>query len=214
MRHLVVCALRPLLFAACTLAITSTVSAEMLLAEISYTAPEPVLPPAQFGFGVGNSRLGPNPFHNWFESISAIPQTSYADAATISAMDRILTTSTSLYSVSFGLSNGPYEPMRTHPFELFLLDRAFEGYYADRDLTATRYVPPIGETYALQWYALTAIERTVTATVQTIRIYGFPAPEPGTWLLAVLGGLVHLSMSRSSLPLLGIPGIWLSPRQL
>jgi hypothetical protein len=125
------------------------------------------------------------------------PHTSYADAATIAAMDRILTTNTDLYSVSFGLTNGPYEPERTNPFEAFFLDRAFDGYYADRDLTATRYVPPIGETYALQWYALTAIERTATSTVQSIRIYGFPAPEPSAWLLAVVGGLMHVSMWRS-----------------
>jgi hypothetical protein len=112
-------------------------------------------------------------------------------------MDRILTTSTSLFSVSFGLTNGPYAPERTNPFEQFFIDRAFDGYYEDRDLTATRFVPPIGETYALQWYALTAIERTVTATVQSIHIYGFPAPEPSAWLLAVLGGLLHVSMWRS-----------------
>jgi hypothetical protein len=141
--------------------------------------------------------LSTDHFRNWTESIPTFPHTSYADAETIAALDRIMTTNTGLFSVSFGLANGPYAPMRTNPFEQFFIDRAFEGYYEDRDLTATRVVPAIGETYALQWYALTAIERSVTPTVQTICIYGFPAPEPSAWLLAVLGGLLHVSMWRS-----------------
>ena len=94
---------------------------------------------------------------------------SYADAETVAAMDRILTTNTGHFSVSFGLSNGPYEPERTSPIESFRVDAAFDGAYTERGLTATRHVPHIDPIvpYALQWYALTAIERSVTTTMQS-----------------------------------------------
>jgi hypothetical protein len=169
----------------------------MLLAEISFTTPQPVVAPDEYNFAVANNRLGPNPFRNWIESIATFPHTSYADMDTVAAMDRILTTETDLYSVTFGLVNGPYQPSRTNPLEQFYIDRAFDGYYAERGLIATRYAPPIGPTYALQSYDLTAIERHVTPTMQTIRIYGFAVPEPATCLILVLGALLQVNMCRS-----------------
>jgi hypothetical protein len=191
----------PLLFAVCSLHITSTASAEMLLAEITYTTPESVVAPATFVFGVSNSNLGPDPFYNWIESISTLPQTRDADPAIVDAMDRILTTNTGLDTVTFGLTNGPYAPPRPGGSPLFL-DRAFMGEYVDRGVTAIRHAPPILVPQALQWYALTAIERMATSTMQTIRIYGFPdpppiIPEPSAWLLAALGVLWYLNTSCS-----------------
>jgi hypothetical protein len=190
-------ALRSLLLAASILAGTSTVSAEMLLAEISYTAPEPVVAPASFNFGVGNHFIGPPTFHNWTEIVPAFPYTSSADPATVGAFDRLLTTFVHEDGIAFGLTNGPYLPPRPGPFATFSLHRAFEGDYAGVGLTATQYAPAIGESHAFQWYTVTALERSAAATVQTIRIYGFAVPEPATWLLAVLGGLLHLNMCHS-----------------
>jgi hypothetical protein len=55
--------------------------------------------------------------------------------------------------------------------------------------TAT-YVPQKGNgNQALFGYQITAVEREVTATTQTIRLYGVdaPVPEPSTLVLALLG---------------------------
>jgi hypothetical protein len=195
-------ALWPVLVGLCSVNVTSTARAEMLLAEITYTTLEPVVAPASFGFGAGNGRLGSDRFHNWIESIPTLPHRSYANDDTIAAMDRILTTNTGLNSVSFGLTNGPYELLGPE-LQIAYLDRAFMGDYADYGVTAIRHAPPIRDVpYALQWYALTAIERNATPTIQSIRIYGFPdpppiIPEPSTWLLTALGGLLHISMCYS-----------------
>jgi hypothetical protein len=194
-------ALWRLFFAVFFISISSTANAEMLLAEITYTTPEPVVAPASFVFGAANGRLGSDNFHNWVESIQTLPHTSYAGLDTVAAMDRILTTNTDLDSVSFGLTNGPYAPPRPGGAPLSI-DRAFMGDYVDRGVTAIRHAPPILVPQALQWYALTAIERIATPTMQTIRIYGFPdpppiIPEPSAWLLAVLGALWYLNTSCS-----------------
>jgi hypothetical protein len=174
----------------------------MLLAEITYTTPEPVVAPASFVFGVGNSNLGSDHFRNWIELPGTLPYTNYADPGILAAMDRILTTNTDPFSVSFGLKNGPFELLGP-TLPIAYLDRAFMGFYVDRGLIATRHAPPIDDApYALQSYALTAIERIATPTMQTIRIYGFAdpepiVPEPATWLLAALGALLYLNTSRS-----------------
>ena len=55
---------------------------------------------------------------------------------------------------------------------------------------AATYVPQKGNgNQALFGYLITAVEREVTATTQTIRLYGVdaPVPEPSTLLLALLG---------------------------
>jgi hypothetical protein len=183
-------------FVVCALHIPSIATGEMLLAEITYTTPEPVSAPASFVFGVGNNFIESPTFHNWIEMVPAFPYTSTADLATVAAFDRLLTTFAREDGVLFGLTNGPYAPPRPADGPLFL-DRAFAGEYVDRGVTATRYLPPIGETSALQWYALTGIHRSATAMAQTIRIFGFAVPEPTTWLLTVLGGVLQVSMCRA-----------------
>jgi hypothetical protein len=189
-------ALSLLLVAVCSLHITSTASAEMLLAEISYTTPQPVAAPASFGFGVGNHFIAPPTFHNWIEIVPSFPYTTTADPANVAAFDRLLTTFVHEGGVDFGFRNGPYE-LPSPELANLSLDRAFEGDYVEFGVTATRYAPPIGETHPFQWYALSAIERSVTSTMQTIRIYGFAVPEPATCLIAILGSLLCVSTWRS-----------------
>jgi hypothetical protein len=188
--------LLPLLCAVCFVPFTSTARAEMLLAELTYTAPQPVIAPASFNVGVGNSFATPPTFHNWTETVPTIPYMSTANMTTVAEFDRLLTTRVQENRVAFGLANGPYAPPRPIG-ATFSLHRAFAGDYTDLGLSATLHAPTIGSTYPLQWYALTAIERSVTPTIQTIRIYGIPAPEPTTWLIAVFGGLLHVNMCRS-----------------
>jgi hypothetical protein len=181
------------LLAVCPLTLASDARAEMLLAEITYTTPQ-VVAPASFVFGVGNSFIGVDHFHNWIETVPAFPYTSMADPATVAAFDRLLTTNTHEDGVNFGLNNGPYELLGP-TFPIAYLDRAFAGAYVDLGINAIRYAPPIDVPFALQGYDLTAMERSVTATAQTIRIYGFAVPEPATWMLVICGALLHVSGS-------------------
>lgn len=184
---------------ACCCLIPTPARGEMLLAELSFTAPEPVAAPASFRFGVGNDFADPPLVFNWFDNVASYPFMSMADAATVSEFDRLLTMSAAPDHVSIGFSNGPYDPPRPNPFARFFIDRAFEGAYVDIGLTATRYAEHLLDSpFALQWYALTAVERSVTPTVQTIRIFGYPdppprIPEPRTAMLVLCAALLHFS---------------------
>lgn len=184
---------------ACCCLVPTPARAEMLLAEISFTAPEPVVAPASFRFGVGNSiAVSPN-FRVWIETVPSFPFMSMADATTLAEFDRLLPFQVAMDHVSFGLSNGPYEMPRPSPTSQFWLERAFEGAYTDIGVTATRYVEPIGVSYTL-----TAVERNVTPTVQTIRIFGNPdptpdIPEPTTAMLVLCTALLNFRRCRSCL---------------
>ena len=64
---------------------------------------------------------------------------------------------------------------------------------------AATYVPQKGNGHqALYGYKITAVEREITSTTQTIRLYGVdaPIPEPSTLLLMLLGLGAHLSIRR------------------
>lgn len=175
----------------CSLAPTP-VRAEMLLAEISFTT-SAVVAPAPFVFGVSNRFAGSPPHRNWIETVASFPYTSLADAATLAEFDRLLPFQVAMDDVGFGLNNGPYEMPRPSPTSQFWLELAFEGAYNDIGVIATRYVEPVGVSYTL-----TAIERNVTPTIQTIQIFGNPdpppdIPEPATAVLVLCAALLYVS---------------------
>jgi hypothetical protein len=58
-------------------------------------------------------------------------------------------------------------------------EQAAAGFAADL------FVPRLGPN--LFGYLFTGIERTVTATSQTITLHGYAVPEPATWLLIAVG---------------------------
>jgi hypothetical protein len=174
-----------------------------LLVEFGWSQPNPVTLPANY-----TALLGSTPWDtSQTDIITGFPTTQFGVADSVAFWNQRCTYGT---ACSVGFSNGGQQP--TQFIAQFDLDKVLGGpnrLWADgwdgnaqpfvghtgtwHDAT---YVPQKGNgNQALYGYQITAVEREVTATTQTIRLYGVnsPVPEPSTFVLGLFGFLAHLS---------------------
>jgi hypothetical protein len=149
-------------------ALSSPLSAA-LLAELGLVSPDPPEASTDFQFGaratdgtVGYSRV----------QFSEFPQTVYADAALVADFQAAL--AGGMYSLVFQCVQnycGDIGQTFGVQFEIVIDGPDRNGWWG------ARHAPPLGP--GLTGYDITTIERALTATSQTVRIFGEAAPPAG-----------------------------------
>jgi hypothetical protein len=185
----------------CSLCSETALALDPLLVEFGWSQPDPVTLPASYVAGVNNTSWNfvPPP-----QIISQYPTTEFAGANAVNFWNQ--SCGYNLCTVSF--SNGGQHYHTTIPdTELDYLLGGLNHIWADGwDGHSTPFGDNLPPAYTGTWhaatyvYTITAVEREVTATTQTIRLYGFETwvPEPSTCLLALLGLFAHLGLSGRS----------------
>lgn len=177
-----------------------------LLVEFGWSQPNPVTLPANYIAAIN----GAYDWANVPNTITAYPTTQFADSDAINFWNQTCAAGT---SCGIGFANGRQQPS---PFSAaYLLDNILGGpnqVWADGwdgnaqpfsnhtgTWHAATYVPQKGNgNQALYGYLITAVEREVTATTQTLRLYGVnaPVPEPSTIFLVTISCLAHTTARR------------------
>ena len=188
-----------LVVAICLIGSDRALALDPLLVEFGWSQPDPVTLPATYVASVGFTSW--NGIGDSTNVISAYPTAQSAGQLAIDFWNQRCTLGTACF---VGFANGGRQPS---PFGAsYNLDQVLGGpnqLWADGwdgnpqpfvnhsgVWHAATYVPQKGNgNQALFGYLITAVEREVTATTQTIRLYGVdaPVPEPSTLLLALLG---------------------------
>jgi hypothetical protein len=176
-----------------------------LLAEFSWHNPTPLNAPALYEI----SRWAgyPGPYTVWTTTTSDLNGTFTADPQTVEAFNFTWTGGVGQWSTiradHFDNVNRWQSPL-TNKFGLGI-DGLLGGPDADWSnggLTGhdgwygQAYVPKKG--IAFEGYRITGLERSVTPTSQTIRVFGNPVPEPAAALLLLFGGLFLLGRCTCS----------------
>ncbi|HEX2475378.1 MAG TPA: PEP-CTERM sorting domain-containing protein [Lacipirellulaceae bacterium] len=159
------------------------------VATLTWRQPQPVTLPAEYSvffrmFSYDITVAG------WRETVSSFPHHSFADEATVNSFNAELFTANAIYQFNGELrffhgeqTDFPCGWCQLHwaigeGHDQFLAEKAADGWSGEM-LAPSRGPNLVG-------YILTGIERTVTATSQTITLHGVPVPEPASWLLACL----------------------------
>ena len=186
-----------LILISCFACAQTAVALDPLLVEFGWSQPDPVTLPANYTALVNSNSW--DPFQN--NTITQYPTTQFAVSGAVLFWNQACTYGTACF---VGFANGGQQPSAFGAE--YNLDKVLGGpnqLWADgwdgntQPFTnqtgvwhAATYVPQKGNgNQALFGYLITAVEREVTATTQTIRLYGVdaPVPEPSTLLLALLG---------------------------
>jgi hypothetical protein len=193
----------PIAVVCCFLCAQTAFALDPLLVEFGWSQPNPVTLPANYITLVDSS--------DWDSSnsntITVYPTTQFADSFAVSYWNKNCADGS---SCGIQLSNGGQEPFQFGGQAN--LDQILGGpnrLWADGwdgnpqpypnsvgAWHAATYVPQLGgPNKALFGYLITAVERQITPDTETIRVYGVnaPVPEPSSWLLGLLGGVIHLS---------------------
>lgn len=174
-----------------------------LLVEFGWSQPNPVTLPANYITLVGGADWDSSNSNN----VTGYPTTQFADAGAVSYWN-FRCTSGAACGVEF--SNGGQQPFQFGgqanldqilggPNHLWVdgWDGNPQPYMSSVGTWhAATYVPQIGgPNQALLGYLISAVQREITVTTQTIRIYGVtaPVPEPSSCLLVLLGCGIHFS---------------------
>jgi hypothetical protein len=192
------------LLVSCLLCCEEALALDPLLVEFGWSQPNPVTLPANYSASVNST-----PWNGVFggQIISQYPTTEFAGPFAIDFWNQSCTFGTACF---VGFANGGQQPSQFGSD--YNLDKVLGGpnqLWADGwdgnaqpfvnhtgIWHAATYVPQIGNgNQALYGYIITAVERDVTSTTQTIRLYGIvnPLPEPSTLVLAILVCFCHLS---------------------
>ncbi len=188
--------MKRILAIAVLLLFTSNASAA-LLAEFSWQIPIPVVAPAKYE--ISRFAVPGGPFAVWTTETSDLNGTF---AAPQSIVD--------VFNICWATGNGGWTVIRSDVFDdvhkwQSPLTNKFGGLGLDAVIwngfngygwSGQAYVPQKG--IALLGYKLTGLERSVTPTSQTIRIFGEVVPEPATWVLVCVGVVALLSRRRSA----------------
>jgi hypothetical protein len=174
-----------------------------LLVEFGWSQPNPVTLPANYTASVGST-----PWNGvGFNTITQYPTTDFAGQNAIAFWNQSCTFGT---PCSVGFANGGQQPNQfAAQFDLDVVLGGPNRLWADgwdgnaQPFTnhtgtwfAATYVPQKGNSnQALFGYQITAVERDVTATTQSLRLYGInaPVPEPSTTILMILSSLAHIT---------------------
>ena len=192
-----------LVVAICLIGSDRALALDPLLVEFGWSQPNPVTLPATYITRATSFSWDAGMTNN----ITQYPTTQFAFPLAVSEWNQYCTLG---MACGVGFSNGGQQPAQF--ISDFNLDRVLGGpnqLWADgwdgnvQPFTnhtgiwhAATYVPQKGNgNQALFGYQITAVEREITATTQTIRLYGVdaPVPEPSACVLALLGFLTHLS---------------------